>query len=187
MFRYKLGEHSELRLLEERHAQELTELTDRNREHLREWLPWLDNNRTVEDRKNFIRATLKQLANNDGFQAGIWHDGELAGVVGYHGINWKDRSTSLGYWLGKEFEGKGLMTDSCRALTTHAFKAYGMNRMTIVCATQNKKSRAIPERLGFEFEGVQRQVEWLYDHFVDHALYGMLVDDWADVQSRGSG
>ncbi len=187
MFRYELDEHSELRLLEERHAQELTELTDRNREHLREWLPWLDNNRTVEDRKNFIRATLKQLANNDGFQAGIWHEGRLAGVVGYHGINWRDRSTSLGYWLGKEFEGRGLMTDSCRALTTHAFESYGLNRMTIVCATENKKSRAIPERLGFELEGVQRQAEWLYNHFVDHALYGMLADDWEDAQSPGSG
>lgn len=56
MFSYKLSENTEVRLLEERHAQQLTDLTDRNREHLREWLPWVDTNRTVEDRKNFIRA-----------------------------------------------------------------------------------------------------------------------------------
>jgi len=55
MFSYKLSENTEVRLLEERHAQELTDLTDRNREHLREWLPWVDKNRTVEDRNNFIR------------------------------------------------------------------------------------------------------------------------------------
>lgn len=186
MFTYELDEQSELRLLEERHAEELTELTDRNRQHLREWLPWLDNNRTVEDRKNFIRSTLNQLANNDGFQAGVWHDGQLAGVVGYHGIDWKDRRTSLGYWQGAKFEGKGLMTEACRALTTHAFEAYGLNRMTIICATENKKSRAIPERLGFEFEGVQRQAEWLYDHFVDHALYGMVASDWKDKRGSNS-
>lgn len=35
MFSYKLSENTEVRLLEERHAQELTDLTDRNREHLR--------------------------------------------------------------------------------------------------------------------------------------------------------
>lgn len=187
MFTYRLDEHSELRLLEERHANELTELTDRNRQHLREWLPWLDNNRTVEDRKNFIRSTLQQFANNDGFQAGIWYDGKLAGVVGYHGIDWNDRRTSLGYWQGAEFGGKGLMTKSCRALTTHAFEAYGLNRVTIACATKNGKTRAIPERLGFELEGVQRQAERLYDHFVDHALYGMLARDWKDTQSPGGG
>ena len=184
MFTYKLDEVSELGLLEERHSGELAELTDHNREHLREWLPWLDDNRTVEDSKNFIRATLKQFAGNNGFQAGIWYEGRLAGVAGYHGINWGNRRTSLGYWLAEEFEGKGLMTKSCNALTTHAFGAYGLNRVTIACATGNKKSRAIPERLGFELEGVEREAEWLYDHFVDHALYGMLVRDWENARGR---
>jgi hypothetical protein len=47
VFSYKLSENAEVRLLEERHAQQLTDLTDRNREHLREWLPWVDTNRTV--------------------------------------------------------------------------------------------------------------------------------------------
>jgi hypothetical protein len=49
VFSYKLSENAEVRLLEERHAQQLTDLTDRNREHLREWLPWVDTNRTVEE------------------------------------------------------------------------------------------------------------------------------------------
>ncbi len=49
MFSYKLSENTELRLLEERHAQQLTDLTNRNREYLRAWLPWVDTNRTVEE------------------------------------------------------------------------------------------------------------------------------------------
>lgn len=39
MFKHELGERAELRLLEERHAEELYALTDRNRDHLRAWLP----------------------------------------------------------------------------------------------------------------------------------------------------
>src|ERR671912_184688 len=81
MFSYKLSENAEVRLLEERHAQELTDLIDRNREHLRAWLPWVDTNRTVEDRKTFIRGALKQFAKNKGFVAGIWHEGRLAGAL----------------------------------------------------------------------------------------------------------
>jgi len=178
VFSHRLSENTELRLLEERHAQELTELTDRNREHLRAWLPWVDTNRTIEDRKNFIRGTLKQFVENNGFQAGIWHEGRLAGVIGYHSIDWMNRSTTLGYWLGKEFQGRGLATVACRALVDHAFEELGLNRVVISCATENRNSCAIPERLGFRQEGVQRQAEWLNDHFVDHAVYAALASEW---------
>ena len=106
MFGYELGENTELRLLEERHAEQLADLTDRNREHLRTWLPWVDASRTVEDRKNFIRSILKQFAENNGFQAGIWHEGRLAGVVGHHAIDWEHRSTSLGRVWGLPVPGK---------------------------------------------------------------------------------
>ena len=183
MFSYKLSENTELRLLEERHAQELTDLSNRNREHLRAWLPWVDSNRTVEDRKNFIKGTLEQFAQNNGFTAGIWHEGRLAGVIGYHSIDWENRSTSLGYWLGEEFQGRGLVTASCRALVDHAFEELNLNRVSIACATENKRSRAIPERLGFRREGVVRQAEWLYDHFVDHVVYATLASEWQTRRS----
>ncbi|MDQ5809492.1 MAG: GNAT family N-acetyltransferase [Actinomycetota bacterium] len=178
MFSHKLGEHTELRLLEERHAQELTDLTDRNREYLRAWLPWVDANRTVEDRKKFIRGALKQFAENNGFTAGIWHEGRLAGVIGYHSIDWENRTTAVGYWLGEKYQGQGLVTAACRALVDHAFQELGLNRVSIACATENKKSCAIPERLGFRREGVVRQAEWLYDHFVDHVVYATLASEW---------
>ena len=71
MFSHKLTEDTQLRLLEERHAKELTDLTERNREHLRAWLPWVDASRTLEDRKNFIKGALEQFAQNKGFVAGI--------------------------------------------------------------------------------------------------------------------
>jgi ribosomal-protein-serine acetyltransferase len=56
----------------------------------------VDRIRTVEDRTNFIRRALKQFAENDRLQAGIWHKGRLAGVVECHSIDWQNRSTTLG-------------------------------------------------------------------------------------------
>jgi ribosomal-protein-serine acetyltransferase len=178
VFVHKLSETTELRLLEERHAQELSDLTERNQEHLRAWLPWVDSSRTVEDRKKFIRDSLKQFAENKGFVAGIWREGRLAGVIGYDAIDWENRSTEVGYWLGEEYQGRGLATTACRALVEHAFGELGLNRVSIACATENKKSCAIPERLGFRREGVKHQAEWLYDHFVDHVIYAALASEW---------
>jgi ribosomal-protein-serine acetyltransferase len=71
------------------------------------------------------------------------------------------------------------MTKACRFLVDYAFAELKLNRVEIRCATGNHKSRAIPERLGFKLEGTVRQAEWLYDHFVDHALYGMLASEWS--------
>ena len=70
------------------------------------------------------------------------------------------------------------MTRACSALGTHAFDALGLSRVEIRCATENEKSRAIPERLGFTQEGTLRQAEWLHDHFVDLTVYGMLAGEW---------
>ena len=64
VFNHELTDDAELRLLEERHAKELTDLTERNRDHLRAWLPWVDASRTLEDSKNFIRGALQQFAQN---------------------------------------------------------------------------------------------------------------------------
>jgi ribosomal-protein-serine acetyltransferase len=66
----------------------------------------VDASRTVEDSKNFIRSTLKQFAENNGFQAGIWHEGRLAGVVGHHAIDWEHHSTSMSHVLGLPVPGK---------------------------------------------------------------------------------
>jgi ribosomal-protein-serine acetyltransferase len=183
VFVHNLSETTELRLLEERHAQELSDLTERNQEHLRDWLPWVDTSRTVEDRKKFIRDSLKQFAQNKGFVAGIWFEGRLAGVIGYDAIDWENRSTEVGYWLGEEYQGRGLATTACRTLVEHAFLELGLNRVSIAWATENRKSCAIPERLGFRREGVKHQAEWLYDHFVDHVINAALASEWRKRRS----
>ena len=174
----RIDEETELRIYEERHAQEVAELVDQNRAYLRQWLPWVDNSRTVEDSKAFIKYSLQQFANNEGFQTGIWYKGKFTGGIGYHPIDWVDRKVEMGYWLGESFQGKGLMTKACRTLITYAFAELRLNKVEIYCATENIRSCAIPKRLGFKQEGMLRDAEWLYDHFVDHAVFGMLAREW---------
>jgi ribosomal-protein-serine acetyltransferase len=76
------------------------------------------------------------------------------------------------------------MTAACRAVVTEAFEHYGLHRIEIRCATKNHKSRAIPQRLGFVQEGILREAEWLYDHFVDLVVYSMLEQDWPGRTGR---
>lgn len=180
MFKYVVDKDIELRLLENKYTEEMFRLVDSCRNHLREWLPWVDGTKNIEDTKNFIEITKKQFVSNDGFQAGIWYKGELAGVIGYHSINWTHKSTSIGYWLSKEYVGRGIMTKACRVFIDYALIDLKLNRVEIRCAENNYKSKAIPERLGFKTEGIIREAEWLYDHYVDHVIYGVLAKEWKE-------
>ncbi len=168
----KIDDDLELISLEEAHAAGLFALVEQNREYLREWLPWVDDNASIEDSKRFIESSLGQSA------SGIWYKGNLVGVVGYGTIDWLNRTASIGYWLGASFQGHGLMIKSCRAMMEHSFDELGMNSVEIHCAAENKKSRAIPEKLGFVQEGTIQQGQWLYDHYVDLVVYGMLAGEW---------
>jgi ribosomal-protein-serine acetyltransferase len=180
MFERRIDDEVALALLEEQDAPTLFALVDANRPYLREWLPWLDAHTAVEHTAVFIRASLAQLAARDGLACGIQYRSALAGVAGLHRIDWPNRRSSIGYWVAQSHEGKGLVTRACTGLLDYAFGELGLNKVEIGCATGNAKSRAVPERLGFTHEGMLRQREWLYDHFVDHEVYGMLRAEWKE-------
>lgn len=178
MFLCRIDPDIELRLWEQRHADELFAVVDANRAHLRRWLPWVDAAKEVASTRDFIKTALEQFARNDGFHAGTWLDGRIVGGIGLHAMNLPNRSTSIGYWLAETAQGRGVMTRSCRALVDHLFGELKLNRVEIRCAVGNDRSCAVPRRLGFRQEGILRQAEWLYDHFVDHVVWGMLAEDW---------
>lgn len=178
MFSHKVNEQIQLKLLEPRHADELYQLSDKNRGYLREWLPWVDRTQSVEHTKVYIQFAMNQYASNSGFQAGIFYQDQLVGCIGLHQIDWANNKASIGYWLAEDYQGKGIMSKACIAVISCLFDELRLNRVEIRAAVQNNKSRAIPERLKFVNEGVIRQAEWLYDHYVDHVVYGMLSDEW---------
>jgi ribosomal-protein-serine acetyltransferase len=166
--------------LGERDVPELFRLTDDNRLHLRRWLPWLDGVRTPADTRAFVARARACLRAREELHAGIRAEGVLIGVIGLHRVDWDNRATSMGYWLAAAWQGRGVMTRACRTFTTYALRDLGLHRVEIRCAVGNARSRGIPERLGFTVEGTLREAEWLYDHFVDLVVYGMLARDWPD-------
>jgi hypothetical protein len=93
-FHCRVNDDLELKLLEQRHAADLSELVDTNRVYLRQWMPWVDGTQSVGDVMSFIDASVQQFAENKGYHAGIWFHGTLCGVIGHHSIDWTNRSTS---------------------------------------------------------------------------------------------
>ncbi|MFJ7974671.1 GNAT family N-acetyltransferase [Peribacillus sp. JNUCC 23] len=178
MFVHKIDEDLSLKLMDIRDGEKVFELTNNSREYLREWLPWLNTTTKLEETIEFIKITLKGFAENKSLNTVILFKGTIVGVAGYNSINWSNKTAYIGYWLGEEYQGNGIMTKVAKALTDYAFTELNLNKVEIRAAVGNKKSRSIPERLNFVNEGSIRQAEWLYDHYVDHAVYGVLAEEW---------
>jgi ribosomal-protein-serine acetyltransferase len=161
---------------EEADAEEFHRLIDANRAHLTPWMPWAADEAS-EGTLRFIRLTRRQVADNDGFQTAILCNGRIVGAVGFHGVDWDRRSTSIGYWLDAAHQGRGIMTGAVRALVDHSLRGWELNRVEIRAAPDNRR-RAIPERLGFGQENVLGQAERVSDRYLDSVVYAMLASVW---------
>jgi ribosomal-protein-serine acetyltransferase len=167
-----------------RDAARLFVVVDANRAHLRTWLPWLDHNRAATDTAAYIAAAVREAGDGRGAVWLIEHHDILCGVCGFNWIERTNRIAAIGYWLAASHQGRGVMTACVARLMRHGFENCAINRITITVATENVRSQAIPERLGFRKEGIFRQAEWLYDHYVDHILYAQLHSEWQTLQVR---
>lgn len=181
--RLQVNDYIYLKTLEPLDDEALFIETNKSRHHLRQWLPWLDGINSKHDSRKFIEYAIQLLDERKAMIFGIFADDQLAGTLGFNQIDWQNKVAHVGYWLGSSYTGQGIMTSSVRRLLAYSFNELALNRVEIRCATENHKSRSIPERLGFTEEGRIREGEWLYDHYVDHIVYGMLSREW---ESRNS-
>jgi ribosomal-protein-serine acetyltransferase len=167
-------------------AGELTEAIAANREHLTRWLPWAESH-GFEDSVEYLDRKRAQIEANDGFEGAIVLDGRIVGAAGFHGVDWINRSSSIGYWLAADAVGRGLMSGAVRALLDHAFGIWDLHRVVIEAVVDNARSRAIPERLGFRQEAVLREAKLIRGAYEDAVLYAMLASDWPPAPRDATG
>lgn len=161
-----------LRPVREDDLDELYELIEANRDHLRPWMPWAGQDRAA------TAEFLREAASAEHPQLAIVEDGWIRGVCGFHHVDERNRATSVGYWLAADAQGRGLATGAVGALLDQAFGPLGLHRAELRAHPDNRRSRAVAERLGFAQEGVLREAERFGDGYRDLVLYAMLASDW---------
>ena len=71
-------------------------------------------------------------------------DGKCAGIIFLKYIE-KGHKAGIGYWLGKDHRGKGIMTIALNKMTQYWFKKYDLKRIYAFVATFNKSSAKLLE------------------------------------------
>lgn len=104
--------------------------------------------------------------------------GELVGTLGFYGLATRDRRAEIGYDLGKEHWGRGIMTEAVRALVKYGFEEIGLNRIEASVDPENERSVKLLERLCFTREGRLREKYYYKGRFHDDLVYSLLLSDW---------
>jgi ribosomal-protein-serine acetyltransferase len=148
----KINERLSLQQLKPEMAAEIFALIDTNRDHLSEWLHWVDQIKTLEDTRRFVANSEARLASG-GHTCAIIHNEKIVGIVSHHAIERERGRVDLGYWLSEAAEGQGLATAAVRALTNYTFRQMRLGEVRITTAVANVRSEGIPRRLGFRLSG----------------------------------
>jgi len=163
----------------------MLKVLDSNRLHLDRWLRWSSPLNSRDTVSQFIRKYEALESDNAGYHLGLWFDGKLSGGVVCWGIDPANQSSEIGYWLSASQTGKGYATRSSMALMEYLFAERNLSRIEMQCGVDNLASRAVAERCGLKLEGIRAQSHWITDRFVDHALYGIVRDDFTPSLTAG--
>jgi ribosomal-protein-serine acetyltransferase len=156
------------------HAAALAALVQQNLVHLHAYLPAVAELASLEAATDYLYAAEEWAAQGDVLEWYLFSGATLCGSIRVKDIETCDHKAKIGYFLGKEFEGKGIMTASLRLILDYCFNVLQLNRIELRCAVTNTPSMAVARRLGFTLEGVLRQDECLHGVFVDQQVYGLL-------------
>ncbi len=147
-------------------------------DELRPWMLFANVERDLSDTELGVREAHAKFITRDDLRMYVFlkDSMQFIGSSGLHNPNWSVPSFEIGYWIDARFSGKGYMTEAVKGLTDYAFEHLKARRIEIRCDTLNAKSRAIPERLGFELEGILRNHDVSVDgqRLRDTAIYAMI-------------
>lgn len=174
--RWSIDDETIVRTLIREDAETVYHAVDENRDRLRPFMPWERTTRSARDTLEFIERSL--ASPNDLEGNGIWVADAFAGSVGLT-IDPLMNTGEIGYWVTRQFEGRGLVTRVCRLFIDHGLREKHLHRIEIHAAADNRRSQAVADRLGFTLEATLRDGFRRSDGtYVDQVVFGLLEHEW---------
>lgn len=100
--------------------------------------------------------------------------GEAVGGIGLQlGEDVARASAEVGYWLGEEHWGRGIMTEVLRAVTEQAIHRFGIHRVYALPFAENAASARVLEKAGFTSEGRLRRSAVKDGRVLDQLVYAI--------------
>ncbi|GGB05914.1 acetyltransferase [Macrococcus hajekii] len=175
MLSYKVDEEIELVLPRpEIDGRTVYQLIDRQRDYLKEFLPWSDLLQNEEQEIAAFKDLMKEFGSGQSMTFVVHYNGETVGMIDFHNINCHNHSAEIGYWLSQDMQGKGIITRAVKSICRLGFDSYQLNRIVIIMDCDNTASKKVAERSGFHYEGKLRSYLKNGEYYKDAYIYSLL-------------
>lgn len=145
-----------------------------NDERVTRFLTW-EPHGTLEVTQYIIDLWVKNYEKENYYQWAIEFEGKIIGSIGVVEINESSEYAEIGYCIGFDFWGKGIMTEACKAVINFLFKEVNLNRIIIEHAIKNPASGKVAQKCGCTLEGIKREhFKASFGEFLDIASYSIL-------------
>ncbi len=134
------------------HARQIFEIVTAQREYMARWLEWVDFIHSPEDA--FPHLHKSSLPASKSYYITI--NDKIIGSVSFVALGDTHKFAEIGYWLSKDYNGRGIMTRAVEQMERVAFEQMGINRVEIQVDTENLPSQGVPMRRGYVKEGLLR-------------------------------
>jgi ribosomal-protein-alanine N-acetyltransferase len=163
------------------------ELRERSRAFLEPWEPtWEADMLSRAGYRKRVRLMAGDWRDDRGYAFHIFDMAEqkLVGGINLTGVRRRAAQyASLGYWMGVDQAGSGLMSAALRLLLPAAFQRFGLHRVEAACIPENAPSRALLGKFGFRTIGLSRNYLRIDGRWRDHILHDLEIGDL--LASRG--
>ncbi|TDM07932.1 GNAT family N-acetyltransferase [Macrococcus lamae] len=159
-------------------AEDLFNVLDNNREHLREFLDFVDMTKEVSDERLYIKMMLEKQAAETGRLFLIYYDEQLVGTIDLHNIDRNNKKAEIGYWLDKNYNGRRITTKCVTKVCEIAFQYMRLNKLTIIAEVGNQGSNKVALNAGFTIVGTDKDDVYRNDQFCDMNRYALLKKDF---------
>ncbi|MBI4152108.1 GNAT family N-acetyltransferase [Candidatus Woesearchaeota archaeon] len=134
----------------------------------------------LKDAQDFIRKTQKNFKMKTAYELGIElkDSKEIIGMISLTNINKKNKNAEVGYWLGKEYWRKGMMTEALCLILSLGFRQLHLVKVSAKVMHPNIASAKFLESSGFKFEGTLRKNEFRNRKWYDELRYSILRSEF---------
>jgi ribosomal-protein-alanine N-acetyltransferase len=129
----------------------------------------------------YVRSRIADWYGQKGYFFGIWEQGSQTyiGQISVKNLDWEVPRAEIGYYISKEYEGRGLMTEVLKVIIRFSFEQLKVRKLFLRTTPSNVRSSKLAENCGFVKEGCLRKDFLKADKTLSDVIYyGITLQDF---------